>query len=1174
VAGRRRRAPVQRAAAFRPSAPTAAGRAPTRAQAVALLCGLVLVAAGITAVSYLVKPSKARAFQLFYGSVYVDDNTSPVAIDLASGKPTVRLTNAYTAVSAKSGQDTDVYPLGDHNTLLLDPNTGEFNMVDSTGFVVKASNGGVPLPAAPTATTSTAVPAGSSAYILRTTTGSSTPTTSAYLVGAATVSAAVGSDTRVKPRASVTLGQELAADPVPAASANGHLWMLTTSGGTNTSTITELSVPAGSPAGALFSRTSRGTVSGPAAVAVASRNPGGSGGDVPAVADSTEIDLFRYPDTDTPTVRVPVSIGSAVDTILPASNANGALVFLYHSSAGWTRVAVPAAAGRSAQVSALTSIPADARLVVPAQSDGITYTMDTSNGGTFWQIDARGDAQRVRHTGRYPLEATERPELGQAEVVAQGSRVIFNSRGNLQAVVVFSDGSHDPRVINKHSAVQVDPSGATALADAHATRHEHGKTKTKTIKRPVQAINDKVNCNVAKQVPRIPTLVAGDRAARSITVTWLYTRLDPSDCYPSTFVVNIKSLSSGAPSPPSGSVTVQGQNGVTLTGLFPATEYELTVTAYINGIGSTSAPVRVTTGPEGPAAPTGVTASTDSSGNWTVSWKSCGGVKQGCVPSTTWYVIPSFCDGRGLSTVPEKIAVTGDPTLSSFSHVFTGNDSLLGRALCFQVQGISPQGVVGDTSARSAPAFSWTDPDAGALTLTASQPGNVAFGETTSTTVDLDLGADPVRDVGGVGATITLRLSGPDGVKTKTIVWDGRDQRVSTVFNDIRAGAQYSATASVAPPNHAGNAVSKGPVPVTTRAQWPAITAQASCPGGGGAVTVNCTLVVQLSGPDSASANGERFNVVNSDLRCQNRVLGLSASGIDPAHDPITQSIDLLQFNGTCTVEIYLVEAGATGNSPQVFGGTTSPLVSRSVDLGQPTTLGPDDTFAANWTTDPTGYARVKYTGPKTDDQVGQISDGWSEQLLAPDNTVCGTDNEQPTSNGILVPVSNDCVNRYGDLGAGWSVTVSYVDRGTSNQHNRSAALSGAPPGYVPCNVAGSFSANWVSSSDFTSPEVLVQYAGDPGDNLDGCSSWSYQLQHVQNCSAPAGGRPTAGDITLTATCGDDPNLPGWTVTVSWNDPAGRPHTRVLPVQGTPPASPTPTPTDTPPSGGPSPTGS
>ncbi len=880
----------------------------------------MLLASTIAIVSYLVKPAKARSFNLLYGSTYINDDTSPVAVDLASGKPTVRLTNAFTAVAAKRGQDIDVYPLGGGNTLLLDPRTGEFNMVDSTGFVVKSTDGGVPLPKIGSESTSMAVAAGNSAYIVRRNAAS----TSVYLVGAATVSAAIGSASGAKARAYATLRRSLSNDPVPAAGADNSLWVLTSTGG-RTRTITQLTVPQGSNAGVSLTQTARGTVTGPAAVATATRNVDGTGGVVPAVAGADSIAVFR----DGVRTEVPVSVGPGVDKILPASNAHGTIVFLYHSTGGWSQVSVPAAAGTAARVNPLRAIATDAQLAVPAQSDGRTYTMDSTGDGALWQIDSAGPTP-VPGAATYPLKHGEQPQFGDAQVLAEGTRVIFDCRANLRAEVVFSDGSHTPRAIDKHAAVQVDPSGATVLADAHATgRSQHDKThkQVKTIRRPTQTINDKINCKNATQIPRVPTLIAGDRAARSIGLTWVYTRLDPSDCYPSTFVVDIKVLTSDAPSPPRGQVQVQGQNGVTLTGLFPATEYELTVTAYINSEHTTSAPIRVTTGPAGPAAPTGVHATTDSSGNWTVSWNSCGGVAQGCVPSASWNLIPSFCDGRGLSNVPAKVTVAGDPTQHSFTHVYEGSDALLGRGMCFAVQGVSPDGTIGTTSTPSAPAYSWTTPNAAALTLAASQPASTSFGGTTTTSVDLGLGSDPVRNVGGVGASITLRLSGPGAPRSKTIVWDGRLDRVATTFSGIRAGAQYTATATVTAPRHSTATAAKGPVTVTTRANWPAVSASASCPTSGGAVTLDCTLVVQLSGPSSATADGERFDLTDSNVLCGggNSSFGLTKSGFDPSSEAITQHVDLLQYNGPCTVNLHLVESGAVGAGPEVFGGTTSP---------------------------------------------------------------------------------------------------------------------------------------------------------------------------------------------------------------------------------------------------------
>ena len=404
---RRRARHQSTAAGFRPSAPTSAGRTPSRTQAVALLAALVVVAAGIAAVSYLIKPAKARSFDLFYGSIYIDDSTSPVAVDLASGRPTVRLANAFTAVSANSPSDIDVYPLGGQNTLLLDPTSGEFNMVDSTGFVIKTSDGGVPLPKVGASATATAVPSGSSAYILR----STTKGTSVYLVSASTVSAAVGAQAGAKARAYATLPRSLSDDAVPAAQANGDLWVLGSDVG-RTRTITQLSVPAGSNAGVTLTPTARGTVTGPAAITSATANSDGTGGDIAAAASSDTVRVFR----GTQTVTVPVSVGPGVDSILPASNAQGTLVFLYHSTAGWSRVTVPAASGTTARVDQLSAISPSARLATPAQSDNKIYTMDTSGSGTLWQIGADGNGQIktqiVPGAPAYPLKTGERPAFG------------------------------------------------------------------------------------------------------------------------------------------------------------------------------------------------------------------------------------------------------------------------------------------------------------------------------------------------------------------------------------------------------------------------------------------------------------------------------------------------------------------------------------------------------------------------------------------------------------------------------------------------------------------------------------------------------------------------------------------------------------------------------------------
>ncbi|HEY7008815.1 MAG TPA: fibronectin type III domain-containing protein, partial [Jatrophihabitantaceae bacterium] len=740
-------------------------------------------------------------------------------------------------------------------------------------------------------------------------------------------------------------------------------------------------------------------------------------------------------------------------------------------------------------------------------------------------------------------------DLSQSEVVARGSRVIFNARANYEAEVVFSDGSHAPRTIDKHSAVQVDPSGATALTSAQARAAGPAKAAPpKTAPRPAQPVNDKINCSTSTQTPNIPTLIAGERGSRSVVLTWTYPLLDTSDCVPSTYVVSVKVLTAGSPSPPA-RVTVQGQDGVTLTGLFPATQYEITVTAYINDRGTTSQPIRVSTGPEGPAAPTRVRAATTATGDWTVSWTSCGGVKQGCVPSASWTIVPKFCDGRGLSNAPDPLSVTGDPTVHSFTATYPGSDGVLGRGVCFAVQGVSPQGTAGTVSAFTPAAYSWSPPIAGALRLSASQPATTTLGGTATTAVDLDLGSDPVKAVGGVGASITFALAGPGATSTKTIVYDGKSDHVATSFQGIAAGARYTASAVVHAPGHPSASASLQ-VNVTTRAQWPALSASADCASGGGPVVLSCALTVHIDGLSSAAAGGELFTLAdNSGVVCGNTGFPLNKADFDPARAAITQDVNLLNYNGTCTVNLALRE-GANQRTPAVFGGTTSPTFSTNVNLGQASTLGAGQKdFTATWSDRGGSSALVRYTGGLGPEQVAKLSYGWDEHVgFVPsgssnfaDCTASGQGNSAPTADGVYVVLDNSCVQRYGGQDGTWQVTVSYHntrDRSVSGPFTYS--LNGAPPGYVappPCNVdKSSFTATW--SGTATVPSVTVSFAGRSGD-VAGCSSWTFVARDPspQDCSAPipGAGNPPA-DLSLNVTCGTAPSTAGWTVRVNYQD--------------------------------------
>src|SRR5436190_20795754 len=104
--------------AFRADPDATPAARPSRRQTVALLAAVALVAGAVAAASYLIRPEKARAFDLFHGSIFLSDQNSPVAVDLATGKPTLRLSGAAQQVGVSGAQTLGVVPLTDHTLLV------------------------------------------------------------------------------------------------------------------------------------------------------------------------------------------------------------------------------------------------------------------------------------------------------------------------------------------------------------------------------------------------------------------------------------------------------------------------------------------------------------------------------------------------------------------------------------------------------------------------------------------------------------------------------------------------------------------------------------------------------------------------------------------------------------------------------------------------------------------------------------------------------------------------------------------------------------------------------------------------------------------------------------------------------------------------------------------------
>ena len=1097
-------------AAFRPGPVEATASRPTRRQGIALLAVLVVVASLVTAVSYLVRPDEARSFHLFGGSMFLADAVAPVAVDLASGQPTVRLVDASAQVGATSAGDVAVTPMGT-DTLLTDRRTGEFNIVDTTGFVIK-KDGGVPLPQRAGATGVRAVPARDFAYIEQ-----SSPTgTSVYLVGETTVQSATAGTT-VKPRAFRSLPETTSLAAGSAAATGNDLWLLTggsaAGGAAATRTVRHLSLVDGSPPGSTLRSRAAGSVTGPAAIATA--------GTTVAVASRDRVQLFDGAGARR-TVRFPAVAG--LDTVLAASDTTSRAAFLLHGTAGWSVLSVSTDGDGRRGPTRLTGIPASASLVPPALSEGALYTVDAASGD-LWRVGTGGSAGRVPGAGSYPVvrqdgRPIEGSGFGDAYVTASGPRVIVNSPNHLMAVAVFTDGSRAPVEFTKSDAVTVSAGGG-----AEALLRSRGDVPDKTTDpgrntpapKPVSPINNTIDCTATSQTPHIPALGTPVPGSRSVLLTWTYPVTGRTDCIPTTYAVGVRLLSGGAPQPPS-TVTVTGQLGVNLAGLYPATRYELTVTAYLNGRGTRSAPIQVTTGPEGPTAPLGVTAAPDNAGNWAISWRSCGAASDGCLPAQSWRVVPQLCDGTGLAGAPGQLDVPADPTTTIQPGArLVGGTPLLGRGVRFQVEGIGPNGEIGAPSASTACTTSWRPPIASAVRLTASRPADVAVGETGSTTLSLDLGADPVATAGGVGASVTFTLAGPGGTQQRTAT--GRGSVLTETFGNVEAGGTYTASASVSPPGHPEAAITVSADSITPRAQWPSLGLDASCAS---TSLIACTLSVKIRNITETQANGETFALTgDSALRCGQTSTKL-ADGFDSASMTVTKSVSQLnQFYGNCTVTLTLVEADRTA----FFGGVPSRETSTGVDLGAAASadLRSGD-FTAEWSAQGGSSARVDYTGDK---DLATLTRDWNSTLYAPDGTRCGSDGSVPDP--TYVPAGS-CVQPYGDQTTGWKVTLTYTDATDGDPHSVDVALAdGAPPGYQACTPAG-FTAQWGASR-----ADGVTVTSDGGD-LGGCTGLSYELRTGDGTSCgTASGAPPA---TVALTCGD-PAGTDWTVTVTWTEPDG-----------------------------------
>jgi hypothetical protein len=1137
----------QNPSAFRADPAAAPALTPSRRQTIALIAVLALVAGAVAAASYLIRPEKARAFDLFHGSLFLADQKSPVAVDLASGKPTLRLLGADKQVGITGNQPLGVVPM-DGRTLLVNQASGEFNMVDSSGFVVK-HDGGVPLAKRSGDTSAFGVAAGNGqAYIIRT---GPTGGTDVYLVNQPTVESAINATRSVRPRASTSMDDTSRTGAGAAAAADGDLWLLV--GGASDSgahTIRRLSLPEGSSAGAVLSPSDHGVVHGPAAVGTATAGRDGSGRTTVAVASADRIQLFA-PGADPRTL--PYKTPAGVDAVLPTTNGQGVLAFLLHGADGWSVVSVDADGSHLRGPQRLAGLPADARIGSPAASRGALYGIDRSGTGRIYRIGFDGTAGPVAGAGSYPLSSfggriVEQTDFSDAYAVARSSRVVFNSASHANALILFTDGSHAPLRIAKSSAVTINAAGgAEALTRSTANPNQPPGVKPRPgpVKpKPLEGapVNNKIDCKTAKQKPHIPVINSAVPGSRTVALVWSYPLLDNQDCYPSTFVISVKLLSNNAPSPPS-SVTVQAQTGTNLSGLFPSTQYEITVAAFINGLGTPSVPLRITTGPEGPAAPSGLAVSADSSGDWHVSWNSCGGVSQGCVPAQSWTVTPSYCDGRGVSSAPASMTVTADPTARQQPPVtYRGSADLLGRGLQFQVQGTGDAGQAGTPSATSACVYSWTPPVAGALSIQASSPPQTAgSNDTTSTTVTVKFAHGQTTDLGGVGGTLTYQLYSGDTLVSKS----GPTTDPSVSLSGIRAGIKYQVKVLASPPRHPDVVMTVGPQDVQPAiAEWPQVTVSRvsfDAPAG-----LSGTLHVGLDVPAGTDTRGETFELVNSRVVCGNTGADLNQSDVAPG-DNLTFPINRAAVSGSdCQVTVQLAQDPRTATDPPLYGaGYSRTATSSSFVIPPPSLTSTESDFSAQWSgSNGQPQIVVSYHGG---DPLSGASD-WQMSVGNGSGSSCGTAASAPPT---TIDVDKSCVR----AGGTFTVDITYRYFLLAQAHFVVTVGGNAPQPVDPTKI--SFSAAWNDNPQL--PQVDLTYTGTEDPSSLSALSWTETVSSGTTTCGTANDDPgnSTARITVDLTACPptvDGKPAGYTVDISFTDPNyGQTGNYSYAVTGTPP---------------------
>jgi hypothetical protein len=453
------------------------------------------------------------------------------------------------------------------------------------------------------------------------------------------------------------------------------------------------------------------------------------------------------------------------------------------------------------------------------------------------------------------------------------------------------------------------------------------------------------------------------------------------------------------------------------------------------------------------------------------------------VPAAAWTVEPSVCDGVGLSDPPPPVTVPGDATQSRFSVVYPAGRGLLGRGLSFAVSGTGNAGDAGDTSASRC-VWSWARPDPSRMTLTASiPPASSSPDATTSTTVTLDLGDDPVLAGGGVAPEVTLQLL-LDG---KVVASRGPSGQLSARFDGVEPGRSYTARARVAPPRHPEATETVGPVRVEqAQALWPVLGLQASFDARGDS---RGELRARIEGLSSREAKGQTFDFVDAFLECANTSMPLRAQSVDPAAE-VSFDVDRSRFHGDCAASVRLGQNVPGSASGPLYGPSpVSDVLRAAVRIEPPDFVGVEVAdFRARWSGAREGRSLLTVAYEGSNPLVGATSGRWLFEVGDDSGATfdCGSTQEAPPTQ---IAVSEECVREAGGSPKVWRVRMTFDWFGGAQGPWTIPSVSGSGPATwasVCAPAAADFSATWSGSSK--ARRVALAY--DPDDShLDGCAT-------------------------------------------------------------------------------------